>query len=123
MLTLWRDLDAPEVHLEAMAWALALAQFHLSEARRLVDAGVISEEVKRAETLRRWLVEEWRETVITPSEILQRGPNSLRDSKRMRAALDMLVKHRWVEPLQKGIHVRGRARKEAYRIVRPADVG
>ena len=42
VLTLWRDLDAPEVAASDMADAITLAQFYLGEAARLADAAAIS---------------------------------------------------------------------------------
>ncbi len=102
VLSLWRDLDAMEVGLDAMAWGVELAQFHLSEARRLADAAVVSADVERAEALRRWLLEKWTEPDILPREILRLGPNCLRESGKARAALAMLERHGWVVQLHEG---------------------
>lgn len=121
VLTLWSDLDMPEVSPEAMLWGVTLAQFYLGEARRLAEAGAVSEEINRAETLRKWLVERWPHPEIMPREIVQYGPNSLRDGKVVRATVAVLVSFGWLEPVPKGTHVRGAARKEAYFIVRPWD--
>src|SRR6056297_1604272 len=65
VLTLWRDLHAPEVEAHDMADAIDLAQFYLSEASRLASAATVSAEIDRAETLRRWLLESWPEPEIT----------------------------------------------------------
>jgi len=47
---------------------------------------------------------------------------ALRESPKARAALGLLAKHGWIVPLEPGTVVRGAARKEAWRIVRAADV-
>lgn len=117
VLTLWTDLNAPEVTMEAMGWGIDLAQFYLSEARRLAEAGLVSEETSKAERLRQWLLTSWQHGDITPREIVQSGPNSLRDAKALVGPLSLLVKAGHLQPLPIGTVIRGGARKEAYWIV------
>lgn len=119
VLPLWADLNAPEVDPVAMGWGMELAQFYLGEARRLAEAGLVSEEAAKAERLRQWLLESWPHDEILPGDIVQKGPNSLRETKTVKAALATLEKHGWLAALPKGEVVRGAARREAYRIVRP----
>lgn len=121
VLTLWADLDAPDVTPQAMGWGITLAQFYLGEARRLAEAGLVSEETGKAERLRQWLLESWQHDDVTPGDILQSGPNSLRERKALSGPLSMLVKAGHLVVLEPGIVIRGKARKEAYRIVRAAD--
>ncbi len=122
VLTLWNDLNAPEVTSQAMIWGVALAQFHLGEAQRLIQAGLVSEETTRAEAVRVWLMNEWPYDEVTPSEVVNRGPNSLRERVKITQPLAQLVKAGWLTPLPKGSEVRGKNRAEAYRIVRPHNV-
>jgi len=117
-LTLWRDLRAIEVAAKDMADAITLAQFYLSEAARLAHAATVSAEIDRAEKLRKWLLESWAEPEIILGEAVQKGPYGLRDSKTAIAALTLLEKHGWLQPLEPGTVVRGSARKAAWRIVR-----
>lgn len=117
VLTLWGNLDAPEVTPQAMGWGIRLAQFYLGEARRLAEAGLVSEETAKAERLRQWLVESWPHDDVTPREIVQSGPNALRESKALAGPLSMLVKAGHLVPLEPGTVIRGGARREAYRIV------
>lgn len=121
VLTLWSDLQAGSVSAEAMGWGVALAQFHLSEAKRLADAAAVSTETEQAETLRRWLLTRWPEREVLPGDVLRLGPNCLRDGKRARAAIAMLEAHGCLVRLPPGVEVRGRSRKEAYRVARPRD--
>lgn len=117
-LTLWADLDAPEVGAETMRHGIALASFYLKEARRLAEAGAVSEETAKAERLRQWLVESWPHGEVTPREIVQLGPNALRERKALSGPLGLLVKAGHLVALPDGTVVRGAARREAYRIVR-----
>lgn len=121
VLTLFADLGAPEVTLEAMGWGVTLAEFYLTEARRLAEAGAISEETEKAQRLLTWLQDSWPHDDVTPREIVQSGPNALRERAKLNAPLGTLVKAGWLAPLSQGAIVRGAARKEAYRIVRRVD--
>lgn len=119
VLTLWADLDAPEIGDEAMGWGVELADFYLSEAQRLADAGLVSDDTAKAERLRAWLLESWPHDEVLPSDILNKGPNALRERAKLAAPLAVLVKTGWLAPLPQGAEIRGAHRKEVYRIVRP----
>ncbi len=118
VLTLWNNLDALEVDAKTMADALTLAQFYLSEASRLASAAIVSTAIDQAEKLRKWLCNNWQHSEITVREVVQYGPNALRESPKARAALVLLANHGWLVPLVEVSVVRGVARKEAWRIVK-----
>jgi hypothetical protein len=118
VLTLWRDLKAPAVTAGDMADGIALAQFYLSEAARLSDAATVSQEIDRAEALRRWLLDSWRDDAIMVRDVVRLGPNVLRESPKARGALGILEGHGWLLKLEAGTRVRGAGRSEAWRIVR-----
>ena len=118
VLTLWADLDAPEVGAETMRHGIALASFYLKEARRLAEAGAVSEETAKAERLRQWLVDAWPHGEVMPREIVQFGPNALRERKALSGPLGLLVKAGHLVALPEGTFIRGAERREAYRIVR-----
>lgn len=121
VLTLWADLDAPDVSAEAMANGITLAQFYLSEAARLASAAAVSPEVDQAERLRKWLLGSWPYSEVLVSDVLQKGPGrALRESAKARAAIRILEAHGWLAPLEAGTVVRGKPRKESWRIVRGA---
>lgn len=119
VLSLWRDLDAPEVGAAEMSCAIDLARFYLLEAARLADTATVSAEIDRAEKLKRWLLDSWTEPDVTVREVQNKGPNQLRESPKARAALNLLEAHGWLVRLDAGTVLRGAARKEAWRIVRP----
>lgn len=115
---MWRDLDAPAVSAQDMGDGIALAQFYLSEAVRLTDAAQVSQEIDRAEALRKWLLDSWPHPEIMVRDVVRRGPNPLRESPKARAALGILERHGWLNPLDPGTVVRGAARAEAWAIVK-----
>lgn len=118
VLTLWRDLHAAAVTPQDMGNGIALAQFYLSEAVRLADASGVSQEIDRAEALRKWLLESWTHREIMVRDVVRLGPNPLRESPKARTALGVLARHGWLAPLEPGTVVRGAARAEAWRIVK-----
>lgn len=119
VLTAWDNLDAPEVTGEIMAHAITLAAFYLGEASRLSDAATVSAEVEKAEALRKWLLTRWQHPEVLPRDVLRLAPiRALRESPAAKAAIAMLVKHGWLVALPEGTEVRGKVRKEAYRIAR-----
>lgn len=118
VLTLWTDLNAQDVRPDVMADAINLAQFYLSEASRLASAATISVEIDRAESLRKWLLENWSQPAILTRDVVQYGPNPLRETPKARAALGVLEKHGWITPQPKGAIVRGKARTESWHIIR-----
>jgi hypothetical protein len=121
VLTLWRDLNAAEVDIDAMTNGIELAQYYLGEAARLADAAAVTAEIDRAEKLRRWLLDTWPHAEILPSEVVRHAPiRALRESPAARAALGILERHGWLVPLEPGEVVRGAPRKEGWRVVRGA---
>ncbi len=78
----------------------------------------LSAEIDKAETLRRWLLESWPHPDVMTRDVVQKGPNALRETPKARAALGILEKHGWLVRLDAGTVVRGAARAEAWHIVR-----
>lgn len=118
VLTLWRDLGAQQVQAPDMADAITLAQFYLSEASRLASAATVSAEIDKAEALRKWLLESWPHSEITLRDVVQYGPNQMRESPKAFAAIETLQEHGWLTAMEAGWIVRGKARKKSWRIVK-----
>lgn len=126
VLTLWEDLNAAEVSGATMANAIVLAQYYLTEANRLADGAIVSMETTEAEKLRLWLLNAWPEIAarlgreggsILPRDILQYGPGSLREKKKVTACIRQLLEAGWLVSLPAGTLIDGSNRREAYQIV------
>ena len=126
VLTLWADLTAPEVNTQTMADAIDLAQFYLSEAKRLAEAASVSEDIDRANRLRVWLLESWPKvadelqrdkTTIVPRDVVTMGPNALRETATVKKLMALLADHGWLQLLEQGAVVDGKSRSTAYQIV------
>jgi hypothetical protein len=114
VLTLFGTPDAQTVRGETMADAVKLANFYVSEARRLADAATVSAEIAEAERLRTWLFEKWGEPFISAADVAQRGP--FQETDRARRLLGVLDRHGWVHRVEGGAPVRGKRRREAWRL-------
>lgn len=126
VLSLWIDLQAVEVSGETMTDAITLAQFYLSEAKRLAEMAVVSEETEKAERLRVWLLESWPGIAaeqgrashsILPRDVAQFGPGGIRETREVKKLLETLDTHGWVAALPAGTVLDGSSRKLAYKIV------
>jgi hypothetical protein len=115
VLTIYADPNASEVTGDTMVGAVELATYYVNEAARLADAAIVPPEVADAERMRRWLLSSWSEPCISAGIAAQRGPFKVTD--RARKALRHLEKHGWIVE-DNGAEVFGKARREAWRIVR-----
>ena len=61
--------------------------------------------------------------MITVRDLVQYGPNRLRETKRLKALLAILEAHGWVTKLAEGTEVGGVPRKQAWKIWRGAASG
>lgn len=117
VLTLFENIDAAEVSGRTMESAVTLASFYLHEAARLLGASAISAETRQLHELLRWLQQRQEEDFII-SDIVQRGPNALRDTKLAKRLVASLIEHRAVVALPELSIVGGKLRKEAFKVVR-----
>lgn len=118
VLTMWADLSAEAVPMEVMIWAVELARFYLSEASRLASAATVSQESAAAERLRKWLLTDWPDTDVAKVEVMNRGPGCVRESGMADAACTLLERHGWLIPNPEGFMLRGKSRRQSWRIVR-----
>lgn len=118
ILTLIADPDAIEIDAPTLADAATLTRYYLDEAVRLTDAAATDPAMKRADTLRRWLLSRPGDT-IGLATIYQSGqPKSLRTAKAARDAMGILEAHGHAVRLPDGATIDGKRHREAWRIVR-----
>ena len=83
----------------------------------------MSVEIRIAEKLRNWLLEEWPHSHILTATVVRRGPNSLRNSITVKAAFKLLEEHGWLMKNDEGTILADEtgheaARKLSWKIVR-----
>jgi len=82
-----------------MEGAAAVALWHLNQARRVIGANDKPQDAADAELLLIWLLRQPGEA-IEPREILNRGPNPLRNSERRDNALKVLIEKHCVAEIK-----------------------
>jgi len=92
-----------------------LIQYYLDEALRLSNSGVTDSDLCEASKLLEWLRVGGKE-IVTLKEIYQYGPNSIRDSKKARKLMAILVDHGYALPSTNDVSVGGKNRKETYEV-------
>ncbi|MFC0282540.1 DUF3987 domain-containing protein [Camelimonas abortus] len=117
VLALVEDIEAAEIPAETFARAMVLAEYYAAEALRLFGQGQADPELDRAERLRQWLLAHPYEHVSLRL-LVQRGPNGLRDSKTMNAAIGVLEKHGWLRKVSTKVEVEGHRTAAAWIVVR-----
>lgn len=91
VITMVETPDATEIGPDAMAGGIALADWYVREAVRLVNAGQIDPELRKAQDILAWI--EGRGGEVSFQEILRKGPGALRNKRKADAALRILADH------------------------------
>lgn len=120
VLTLIENIHAEKISLHNFERATRLADYYATEALRLLGVGQVDPALQGAERLRKWLMSHACEHVSVRM-LIQRGPNSLRDSKNMSAAIDILVKHGWLRPVSGKVEIDGKMTSRAWTVIREAE--
>ena len=95
--------------------SIILTQYYLNEALRLFNSSIADSALQEANKLLKWLQLK-KKTKVTLRELYQYGPNSIRDSKKARKLIEVLVEHGYALPLTDGVEFEGKMRKEAYEV-------
>ncbi|MFT4255940.1 MAG: DUF3987 domain-containing protein [Pseudoxanthomonas sp.] len=121
VLTLVEDAHAAAITGPTMERAAELALWHLNEALRLAGTAEVSPETRDAEALLEWAHATGR-SVIYSTEVMNKGPNRIREREAFLAAIAELVAAGWAHPVEGGMVLDGARRRQVWRIV-PASEG
>ena len=119
VLTLFADPHASEVSSETMSNALNLMDWYLGEALRILDTASVSQDLRDAETLRCWLIENRTGDAIDVRTTSRLCPNRFRTSERVKQLFAILEEHGWLVPAPKGTSVGDAIPRKVWWIVRP----
>jgi Protein of unknown function (DUF3987) len=115
VLTLVDDLTAGEIMVEQIKAGIALVQFYLTEALRLVEAGTANPDLLLAEKLLVWAQQY---DYIYLLRIYQYGPNGIRDKQTAHRVAGILEEHGWLMRVEGGLEVDGAHRRDVWRVWR-----
>ena len=122
VLTLWRNFQTDVIDASEMHHGIELAKYYLNEAKRLVEVAIVSLDLQAADNLLKWISERHGNTCFLFSDILQNGPNAIRDSKRLKSLFAVLTEHGWLIKMPTGTIVNGKSCNTAYRLAELAEV-
>ena len=116
VLTAYADPEAQTVPLWAMESGIQLAGHYAMEMLRLHGGACIPLPLRHAQKLLDW----WQQRddpILHLARIYQYGPSDLRTGKTAKDAVKALIDHGWVERLEPGTEVDGKARRDVFRLV------
>jgi hypothetical protein len=86
----------------------------------LAEAGAVDADLALADRLRIWLIDDWEPrhgALISLPDIYSDGPAPIRDAKTARRMVAILENHGWLVRISQSTCVRGKPRKECWRII------
>ena len=121
VLTLWQNLGALNIGPFEMEQAITLARYYLDEAKRLVEVSIASRELQEADNLLKWISKNYGTDAFVFSNILQFGPNGIRDSKQLKKLFKILEEFGWLKKMPNRTIVEGKPRNTAFRLAELAE--
>lgn len=119
VLTLFDNPDADYVTDENIKNGIVLMRYYLKEALLITNGFIVPSHLQKAEKLRKWLMEEWKEDFITVRVIMQKGKGNFRNSAEdVRKTILILEQHGWLIKSDPHHIVDGHKSKETWRIVK-----
>jgi putative DNA primase/helicase len=93
---------------------IELSQFYIGEALRLFHSANDDQELIIAERSLEWATS-YGGSFSLPC-LYQKGPNKVRDKKKAAAIIDILIQHNRIVPVEGGMVVGGRKRRDVWRV-------
>lgn len=118
VLALVKNLEAEEVTGPDMEAGIDLVQHYAGEAMRLFAVSAISENLRIAQEVLDWLLNKWGKPEVSLPDIYQKGPNAIRDKLSASKVVKILEDHGWLEPIDGGVVLGGKKRRDVWKIVR-----
>jgi hypothetical protein len=117
VLTLIEDPDAATISAPTIDRAAELALWHLGEAARLAGTAELPTDVRDAEALLNWCHATGRDCLYS-TVALNKGPSRIRERSRFMRAIGELEDAGWAEPVDGGMELDGKHRRNVWRVVR-----
>ncbi len=118
VLTLVNNPMATAIDANTLQNACDLMNFYLAEALRLFGKAAANADIAKAELVRRWLHTSWPEPYISVTELVQYGPNSIRDNATARQVMLILQETGHLHTLKQSVTIKGIKRRNAWQVIR-----
>ncbi len=117
-LALFDNLSISEIEPRYLNIAINIVTYYINEALRLFDSDSIDSELLAAEKLLDWLHNKWEEEYISLPDIYQRSLNSINTKAKALKIIAILEWHNWLQRCDSEMLVKGRIRKDVWRVVK-----
>lgn len=102
---------------DAIERAIKLGRYYAGEALRLADESIVSEQVRKAESLLTWLKDNHKNGLVHLAHIYQNGPRPVRKAQEARATMRVLESHHLVKPIKGGAKIDGKRYAEVWELM------
>lgn len=116
VLTLFENPIATQIEAEAINRAGLLVNYYLCEAARLFGYATIPLEIRLAESLLDWIKEKGKRHIHS-GEIIQYGPNTLRNASTLNKAITTLTNAGYLSSIDGGMVFGGKLRRRAWLVI------
>jgi hypothetical protein len=117
VLAMYGDLDATEVDARTLFNGITLSRYYASTALRIHGASRTSADLLDAEALLDWMRLKSDRGLVSLPDIVQTGPNRIRDTGTAKRLLNLLEQHRRIERVSGPVVVHGKSRQDVWRLI------
>jgi hypothetical protein len=121
VLTMFENPDALQIEAITLVNGIALSRHYAAAALRLHGLSRLNADLVNAELLLQWAHQKADRGLISLPDIVQTGPNRIRETATARRLVEILEQHRRLERMQGTVRVNGKDRREVWRIVGGSD--
>ena len=121
VLAMYGDPDATEIDARALSNGITLSRHYASTALRIHGASRINAEVLDAEALLKWIRLRSDRGLISLPDVVQTGPNRIRETATAKRLLALLEQHRRIARVLGPVTVNGKLRQDVWRLIEGGD--
>jgi hypothetical protein len=116
VLSLFENPDAANVNATALQNGITLSRHYAAAALRLHGQSRVNEDLVRAQILFEWARVKADRGLISLPDIVQTGPNSIRETATARKLVEILEQHRRFVRVPGTVRVNGKERREVWHV-------
>jgi hypothetical protein len=117
VLTMFENPEAAQIDAAALSNGIALSRHYAAAALRLHGRSRLDADLVNAEMLLQWARLKADRGFISLPDIVQTGPNRVRETATARRLVTILEQHRQLERMPSTVRVNGKDRREVWRVV------
>ena len=117
VLAMYGDPNATEVDARALSNGITLSRHYASTALRVHGASSVNAELLDAEALLKWIRLRSDRGLISLPDVVQTGPNRIRETATAKRLLALLEQHRRIARVSGSVTVNGKLRQDVWRLI------